>query len=99
MTGTGLGSALTIDGTNADNAINQSGDVVTIDANTPITFSTYPTVTINGLAGDDTFNVYPTTFIGVTTFNVNGGDPTASDKLIVNGTAGTDAFNYTTSDT
>ena len=65
-----------------------------------VNFTTYPTVTLNGNNGDDTINVNPTTLVGVTTaFNVIGGDPTASDELIVNGTAGTDTINYTTSDT
>ncbi len=54
---------------------------------------------INGLFGDDKINVSPVGLVGVTTINVAGGDPTASDELVVNGTAGADAFNYLVSDT
>ncbi len=38
-------------------------------------------------------------FSGVNTVNVNGGDPTASDELVVSGSAGNDAINYNVSDT
>ena len=35
-----------------------------------VNFSTYQTLTLSGNAGDDTFNVSPTTLTGVTTFSV-----------------------------
>ncbi len=63
------------------------------------TFANYATVNMNGLFGDDKINVLPVGLVGVTTINVAGGDPTASDELVVSGTTGNDVFNYTTSNT
>ena len=39
---------------------------------------------LNGNSGDDVIAVTPNT-LAITAINVNGGDPTASDTLIVNG--------------
>lgn len=86
LTGAG-NSTLTINGTNGNDAINQSGNVVTVNNGADVTFTTYPNLTLNGNNGDDVINVNPLTLVGVTTFNVNGGDPTASDTVIVNGNA------------
>jgi Ca2+-binding RTX toxin-like protein len=86
LTGTGAGGA-TVNGTNADNAINQSGNVVTVDNYVPITLvSGYTTLTLNGMAGSDTINVNPGSLTAATAMTVNGGDPTGSDTLIINGT-------------
>ena len=63
------------------------------------TFASFATVNINGLFGDDKLNVLPVGLVGVTTINVAGGDPTASDELVVSGTTGNDTINYTTSNT
>ena len=52
-------------------------------------FSSFGTVNLQGRFGDDQFSVSPVGLIGVTTVTVAGGDPTASDTLIVNGAAGT----------
>ena len=61
----------------------------------PIEFINKTTLTLNGLAGDDTINLNnPDTPTGLTAIAVNGGDPTASDKLIVNGTTGADNINF-----
>ena len=52
-------------------------------------------LTINGLAGSDEINLNnPNTPTGLTGITVNGGDPTASDTLVVNGTTGSDAIGY-----
>jgi len=98
LTGSGA-TSLTINGTNGNDAINQSGNVVTVNNGADVTFATYPTLTLNGNNGDDVINVNPLTLVGVTTFNVNGGDPTASDKLIVNGNATANVIGYNPSDT
>ncbi len=63
------------------------------------TFASFVTVNINGLFGDDKLNVLPVGLVGVTNINVAGGDPTASDELVVSGTTGNDAINYSLSDT
>ncbi len=59
------------------------------------TFTNFPTVNINGLFGDDKINVLATAANTVTTINVAGGDPTASDELLVSGTAATEAISFT----
>ncbi|HUG70264.1 MAG TPA: CHRD domain-containing protein, partial [Pirellulaceae bacterium] len=92
---------LTVNATNADNAISYTqGSVATnglvaIDNFETIEFSNKTTLTINALAGDDTINLNnPTTPTGLTSITVNGGDPTANDTVIVNGTAGADAIDF-----
>lgn len=54
---------------------------------------------LSGLFGDDTFSVTPVGLVGVTTINVQGGDPTASDKLIVTATIGNHVIGYNPSST
>jgi hypothetical protein len=64
---------------------------VAIDNFESINFSNKAALTINALGGDDTISLNnpntPTLLTGIT---VDGGDPTASDTLIVNGTTGID---------
>jgi len=86
----------TVNGTPANNAINYTTGAVatngkiTIDNLESIEFSNKVALTINALAGSDKINLNnPTVPTGLTSITVNGGDPTASDKLIVNGIAGT----------
>ena len=97
LTGSGA-TSLTVNGTNGNDAINQNGNSVTVNNGAVVNFSAYPTLTLSGNNGDDTFNVFPTTLTGVTAFNVHGGDPTASDTLIVNGTVGDDTIEYDPTD-
>ncbi|MCO6453692.1 MAG: CHRD domain-containing protein [Pirellulaceae bacterium] len=92
-----VGGPLAVYGTNADNAINytQGGvaanGLVSVDGFETIEFSNKTTLSINALAGSDTINLHnPATPTGLTAITVNGGDPTASDTVIVNGTAGQD---------
>jgi hypothetical protein len=65
-----------------------------INDGTVTAFDNFQTVTLQGLFGSDTFNVHPTDLVGVTTVNVEGGDPTASDTVVVNGSAGVDDITY-----
>ncbi|MFZ1007472.1 MAG: hypothetical protein WAN65_11580, partial [Candidatus Sulfotelmatobacter sp.] len=69
---------------------NKTG-LVTIDNQESFEFNNKTNLVINSLAGDDTINLNnPTTPAGLTgNITVNGGDPTASDTLIVNGIPGT----------
>jgi hypothetical protein len=72
-------------------ALTVASGMVSVDSFEPITFTNKTTLTINGLAGDDTINLNnPNTPTGLTGITVNGGDPTASDTVIVNGTTGAD---------
>jgi Ca2+-binding RTX toxin-like protein len=96
-------ATLTINGNPADNAINYSQGpgggifvgntgLVSVDNFETIEFNNKTNLTINGLAGDDTVNLNyqnATNPAGLTgTITVNGGDPSASDTLILNGLAG-----------
>src|SRR4029077_5728837 len=58
---------------------------VTVVAQSPVDLR------LNGLAGDDTFNIYAPQPYGV--ILINGGEPSGSDVLNVIGAAGADAFN------
>ena len=94
-------ATLIVNGTNANNAINYrvgrnnldtaddpTRGLVSVDGFETIEFSNKVNLTINGLAGSDTINLNnPNTPTGLTSITVNGGDPTASDTVIVNGTA------------
>jgi hypothetical protein len=81
---------------NADTADDPARGKITIDNFEFIQFSNKTAVTIDGLAGSDEINLNnsstPTSLTGIT---VNGGDPTGSDTLIVNGTAATVSVNIT----
>ena len=97
---------LVVVATNANNAINYTqgsvaaNGLVSIDGFETIEFSNKVTLTINALAGDDKINLNnASTPTGLTTINVDGGNPTASDELVISGTTGNDLFNYTTSNT
>jgi hypothetical protein len=90
---------LTVNGTNANNAI-QYGEgsdpargLVSVDGFETIEFSNKTVLAINALAGSDTIHLNnPSTPTGLTGISVVGGEPTDGDELVVNGTAGADAF-------
>ena len=88
---------LTINGTNGPDTFNLKEGVaagnalISLNNNETIEFKNKTTLTLNGLAGDDSFNLaYPFTPppAALTGIFVNGGDPSASDTLIVNGVPG-----------
>ncbi len=84
---------LTVNATPADNAVNYTqgsvpaNGLVTIDNFESLEFSNKTALAINALAGSDAIDLHnPTTPTGLTgSITVNGGDPTASDTLVVNG--------------
>ena len=101
-------ASLTVNGTNAANAINyiEGNDTtgspntawgqVTVDNQEAMNFTNKVNLVINGLAGSDEINLNnPNTPTGLTSITVNGQDPTASDTLVANGTTGTDTINFT----
>jgi hypothetical protein len=95
-----VAATLTVNGTNANNAINYTqgtvaaNGLVSVDGFETIEFSNKTTLVLNGLAGSDTINLNnPSTPTALTGITVNGGDPTANtDTVIVNGTAAVDAI-------
>ncbi len=91
-------STLVVYGTAGDDSITQLGNAVSVNDRAVVGFQDFPTLTLAALPGDDTISVTPTTLAGVTTLNVVGGEPTASDELIVNGTDGNDNIIFTPTD-
>jgi hypothetical protein len=88
----------TANGTPANNAINYTqgsvpaNGLVTIDNQESYEFSNKDSLVINGLAGNDVINLNNSsppagaTGVSLASITVNGGDPTDTDTLIVNGT-------------
>ena len=69
---------------------------VTVDNQEAYEFTAKAALVINGLAGSDEFNLNnPNTPAALASITVNGGDPTASDTLIANGTTGADNIDFT----
>ncbi len=94
---------LTVNGTDADNAINYSQSLlggafgrVAVDAFERINFSLKTLLTINGLAGSDVINLdnaaTPTLLAGIV---VNGGADTDGDRVIANATTAQEAIFFT----
>ncbi len=103
---TAVSASLTINGTNADNAINYSvGSLtsrgfVSVDGNETIEFSNKTTLIIAAGAGSDTISVSNSSIpTGLTSISISGGDPSDGDRLIVSGTIGNDSITYTPSNT
>jgi len=70
---------------------------VTVDNFEPIEFTNKVTLTIDAGAGSDEVNLNnPNTPTALTQIDVAGGDPTGSDRLIVNGTPAQDAVTFDT---
>jgi hypothetical protein len=91
-------TTLIVNGTPANNAINYApgfldpvnDGLITVDNFESMEFSQKTNLIIAGMAGSDEINLNnPGTPTNLTSITVNAGDPTASDSLIVNGTAAT----------
>jgi hypothetical protein len=93
---------LSVNGTNSSNAITYQGGndttnlanaawgQVAVDNLEPINFTNKSALTINGLAGTDTFNINnPKTPTGLGSIVLSGAGSTGSDALIINGVAST----------
>src|SRR5262249_568514 len=83
---------LTVNATAADNAINYGGfgffgGQVTIDEQEAIAFANKTQLKINAESGQDTVNLSnpSITPLGLTNIQVDGGDPSSGDTLIVSG--------------
>jgi hypothetical protein len=76
--------------------LNPNWGRVTIDSFEPINFTSKTNLVINAGPGSDEISLnnslVPTALTAIT---VDGSDPTASDTLVLNGTAAQDAINYT----
>jgi hypothetical protein len=85
---------LIVEGTDASNAIDQTANRVTVDERASVTFDGYATLRLKGNNGDDTISVQPTALPLGTELFVDGGSPSASDKLIVDGSEDADAITF-----
>ena len=84
---------LTVNGTNGNDAITFAGAVISVNGFEAITIANKTNVTLQGLAGVDTFNINnPTGLSGSVT--VVGGAGGAGNTLTVNGTTGVDSVDY-----
>ncbi|MHC4878023.1 MAG: hypothetical protein ACYTGL_16330, partial [Planctomycetota bacterium] len=97
LTNLGAGETLDLDGTNltvhgsdANNVFDLDTTDLNVDGGVNITRTNLTTLTLDGLAGDDQFNV--TSGHGYTTVNIQGGNPSASDSISVTGSAGADTI-------
>ncbi|HEX4794745.1 MAG TPA: hypothetical protein VH370_13175 [Humisphaera sp.] len=97
-----VGGPLVVNATNANNAIsyvegndttnslNSAWGQVSVDTLEPINFNNKTALTINGMAGTDTFSLNNSnTPAGLLGISVSGTGSTGSDALIVNGVAAT----------
>ena len=86
-------ATLAVNGTPADNAISYTESpslatwgMVTVDAYETIEFANKTELVLDALAGDDVVSINnQSTPDGLTLITVDGGDPTASDKLVYTG--------------
>ena len=100
-------ATLTINGNNSANAINLTQgpgggifvgatNLVSVDAFETYEFNNKLNLVINGRSGSDEINLNNGGIAasGLANITVYGGDPTGSDRVIVNGTGGADAIGY-----
>ncbi len=86
-------------GTNGNNGITVTGTganalTATVDGGPAVQFNAVNALVINALAGDDDISVTSGP-LAINSITINGGDPTASDKLIIVGTPGVDTVAFT----
>jgi len=96
VVGTGA-DTYTANGTNGPDQIallNNSANRIWVNNQSVLEFSGFETVNLLGRFGDDRFSVTPVGLAGVTTINVDGGDPTASDELVVTASAASETITY-----
>ncbi len=94
----GGANTFSVFGTSADDQFSITGafgNVVSVNAQTQLFFANYPTVNLAGFAGNDHFSLDAATLVGVNNLNVDGGFPSASDTVVVDGTAANDAVTIT----
>ena len=88
---------ITAHGTNGPDQVallNNGENRIWVNNQTVIGFTAFGTVNLQGRFGDDLISVTPVGLAGVTTVNVDGGDPTASDHLVVTATAASETITY-----
>lgn len=85
----------TVNGSDSTDAIVQEGGTVTVGRGTTATFTRYPTLALNGLAGDDDVVLSPRSLpVGVGGVVVGGGDA-GTDTVVVRGTELRETIVYT----
>jgi len=90
LTGTG-GGTVTVNGTAANDIYTVATNTITITGRAAVTATTLPTATLNGFAGQDTFDVNGNNTF--TTLNVHGGSDDDQDTLNLTNNAGAATVN------
>jgi hypothetical protein len=100
VTATSPASTLTVFGTDGNDTITASADpangfatTVWVNNRAPVVFSGFGGLTLNSGHGNDTIIVTPTD-LAPAAVTVQGGDPNATDTLVVNGTGTGDFIDY-----
>ena len=98
--GAAAGSTLIYNGTGANDTFAVTGVAgpkghVALNNQLPVETANVATLTLNGLDGDDSFTVTASANLPYTAINLNGGDPSGSDNVTLNGTAGADTIGLT----
>ncbi len=103
LTAAAAADTLLMDGTTGSDLIklynNGAANEADVNQQARVLFSVFGTVSLDGIAGNDTFNVTPVGLAGVSTVNVTGEYPNGSAAVIVNGTAGNDTITTTATGT
>ena len=95
--GPAAGSTLIYNGTTANDTFAVTGVVgpkghVVLNSQLAVETANVATLTLNGLDGNDSFTVSASANLPYTAINLNGGDPSGSDNVTLNGTAGADTI-------
>ena len=97
--GAALTDDLVVQGTNGNDSIAlaylDSDNRVWVNDRAVVSFEDFDEITLDARFGDDKISVSPVDLDGVDTVYVEGGDPTASDELVVNGRDGNDQITFT----
>jgi hypothetical protein len=105
LTGTSPGAAATlqINGTQGSDLLKLlAGPVINqalVNDRAPINFSGFDAVVLDGVSGNDTFDVSPVGLVGVTGITVHGHAPVGAADVIVNGSSAAEAISVVASST
>jgi hypothetical protein len=89
LSGNSLADSLLLFGTSGNDSFTVSASAVALSGRATLGLASLESITVESLDGDDSMAVTPAAGV---TFQIRGGDPSASDSLTVNGSAGDDTI-------